>query len=173
MPSPVDLPNPGIKPGSPACRWILYQLSYQGSPICGYVLFFSLKKKKKDWNCQGRRTIVFTREERDVVTEKVITERRFKDMRQGCMNMQEKRMPGKGRASAKTMRQECSWHDKGRPGWKVLLEQSELRWTAIDEVVQEAEDTLKESNCRVLNKKAIYKAVHRVQINQQGQALEK
>ena len=89
------------------------------------------------------------------------------------MNMQEKRMPGKGRASAKTMRQECSWHDRGRPGWKVLLKQSDLRRTAIDEVVQEAEDTLKESNCRVLNKKAIYKAVHRVQINQQGQALEK
>ena len=27
------------------CRWILYQLSYQGSPICCYVLCFSLKKK--------------------------------------------------------------------------------------------------------------------------------
>ena len=31
IPSPVDLPNPGIEPGSPAFRWILYQLSYQGS----------------------------------------------------------------------------------------------------------------------------------------------
>ena len=31
-PPPGDLPNPGIKPGS-ACRWILYLLSYQGSPV--------------------------------------------------------------------------------------------------------------------------------------------
>ena len=28
----LDLPEPGIKVGSPACRWILYPLSYQGSP---------------------------------------------------------------------------------------------------------------------------------------------
>ena len=33
IPSPGDLPNPGIKPGSPHCRRILYQLSHQGSPI--------------------------------------------------------------------------------------------------------------------------------------------
>ena len=42
--SPADLPDPGIEPGSPAlglglglglhCKWILYQLSYQGSPKC-------------------------------------------------------------------------------------------------------------------------------------------
>ena len=32
IPSPVDLPNPGIKPRSPAYRQILYQLSHQGSP---------------------------------------------------------------------------------------------------------------------------------------------
>ena len=33
-PSPVDLPTPGIEPGSPLhCRGILYQLSYQGSPL--------------------------------------------------------------------------------------------------------------------------------------------
>ena len=56
-----------------------------------------------------------------MVTEKVITEQRFKDMRKGCMNTQ-KRMPGKGRASAKTLRQECPWHDRGRPEWKVLLD---------------------------------------------------
>ena len=32
FPSPGDLPNPGIKSRSPHCRWILYQLSHQGSP---------------------------------------------------------------------------------------------------------------------------------------------
>ena len=32
FPSPGDLPNPGIEPGSPTLRQILYQLSYQGSP---------------------------------------------------------------------------------------------------------------------------------------------
>ena len=32
FPSPGDLPNPGIKPGSLHCRQILYQLSYEGSP---------------------------------------------------------------------------------------------------------------------------------------------
>ena len=31
IPSPADLPDPGIEPGSPAFRWILYQLSFQGS----------------------------------------------------------------------------------------------------------------------------------------------
>ena len=28
-PPPGDLPNPGIEPGSPHCRWILYHLSHQ------------------------------------------------------------------------------------------------------------------------------------------------
>ena len=32
-PSPGDLPDPGIKPGSPHWRQILYQLSYEGSPM--------------------------------------------------------------------------------------------------------------------------------------------
>jgi len=31
FPSPGDLPNPQIKPGSPALRQILYHLSHQGS----------------------------------------------------------------------------------------------------------------------------------------------
>ena len=31
-PPPVDLPNPGIEPGLPHCRQILYHLSHQGSP---------------------------------------------------------------------------------------------------------------------------------------------
>ena len=31
-PPPGDLPNPEIKPRSPALRWILYQLSHKGSP---------------------------------------------------------------------------------------------------------------------------------------------
>ena len=29
---PGDLPNPGIKPRSSLCKWILYQLSHKGSP---------------------------------------------------------------------------------------------------------------------------------------------
>ena len=31
FPSSGDLPNSAIDPGLPHCRWILYQLSYQGS----------------------------------------------------------------------------------------------------------------------------------------------
>ena len=36
FPSPGELPNPGIKPRSPALQ-ILYQLSYKGSPIYGML----------------------------------------------------------------------------------------------------------------------------------------
>ena len=32
MPSPGNLPNPGIEPGSPALQTNFYKLSYQGSP---------------------------------------------------------------------------------------------------------------------------------------------
>ena len=32
-PPPGDLLNPGANPGLPHCRWILYCLSYQGSPM--------------------------------------------------------------------------------------------------------------------------------------------
>lgn len=38
------------------------------------------------------------RTERDVVTEKVTTEQRFKDTRKGCMNIRENSMPAKGRS---------------------------------------------------------------------------
>ena len=31
FPSPGDLPDPGMEPGSPACRQTLHHLSYQGS----------------------------------------------------------------------------------------------------------------------------------------------
>ena len=69
--SPVDLPNPVNEPGSPALRWILYQLSYQGSSMCsmcssfpmyfclslyflnGFILLFSCLWngfKKKTWD---------------------------------------------------------------------------------------------------------------------------
>ena len=33
MPPPGDLPNPGIKPRSPALQANLYHLSHQGSPV--------------------------------------------------------------------------------------------------------------------------------------------
>ena len=32
FPSPGDLPNQGLNPGLPHCRWILYLLSHKGSP---------------------------------------------------------------------------------------------------------------------------------------------
>ena len=32
-PPPGDRPNPGSNPGLPHCRWILYHLSHQGSPL--------------------------------------------------------------------------------------------------------------------------------------------
>ena len=41
FPSPGYLPNPGIKPSLLHCRWILYQLSHQGSPcMCVCVCVF-------------------------------------------------------------------------------------------------------------------------------------
>ena len=48
IPSPGDLPNPGIEPGfSPHWRWILYQLSYLWSPyayicvcVCIYIYIY-------------------------------------------------------------------------------------------------------------------------------------
>ena len=38
FPSPGDLPNAGIQPGSPALRWILYHPSHQGSPALNTAL---------------------------------------------------------------------------------------------------------------------------------------
>ena len=39
FPSPGDLPNPGIEPGSPRYRQMLYHLSHQGSPLYGRSMF--------------------------------------------------------------------------------------------------------------------------------------
>ena len=47
IPSPGDLPNPGIKPGSPAWWADFYQLSYQGSP---YILYNEPKQYIKFHN---------------------------------------------------------------------------------------------------------------------------
>ena len=33
----LDLPDPGIKLGSPECRWFIYQLNYQGSPLISRI----------------------------------------------------------------------------------------------------------------------------------------
>ena len=41
--SPGDLTNPGIKPGLPLCKIILYQLSHQGSPRLEWVAYPSSK----------------------------------------------------------------------------------------------------------------------------------
>ena len=45
FPFPGDLPSPGIKARSPACWWILYCLSHQGSSclLSGSVLSYSSK----------------------------------------------------------------------------------------------------------------------------------
>ena len=46
FPSPGDLPNPGIKPGSPALQQILYHLSHQGSHFeIIYLAFLSFKSQ--------------------------------------------------------------------------------------------------------------------------------
>ena len=46
FPSPEDLPNPGIKLGSPALQQILYHLSHQGSPFeIVYRAFLSFKSE--------------------------------------------------------------------------------------------------------------------------------
>ena len=39
IPSPGNLSDPGIEPGVLHCRQILYQLSYEGSPICMFRCF--------------------------------------------------------------------------------------------------------------------------------------
>ena len=38
FPSPGDLPDPGIKPGSPALQQLLYCLNHQGSPF-HYIIY--------------------------------------------------------------------------------------------------------------------------------------
>ena len=38
IPSPGDLPDPGIEPGLLHCRRILYQLSYEGRPPLPYII---------------------------------------------------------------------------------------------------------------------------------------
>ena len=44
--SPGDLPDPGIKPGFPDCRQILYHLNHQGNPCGGFQICYSFKRKK-------------------------------------------------------------------------------------------------------------------------------
>ena len=47
-PSPRDLPNPGLNPGSiPHCRWILYQLIYQGSPQWEPIYIYIQTQRKR------------------------------------------------------------------------------------------------------------------------------
>ena len=42
-PTSGDLPIPGLNPGLLHCRWILYQLRDQGSPLITVALYLSLK----------------------------------------------------------------------------------------------------------------------------------
>ena len=51
-PPPGDLPNPGIKPSSSHCRWILHHLSHWGSPrTLGWVAcsFSRGSSKPRNW----------------------------------------------------------------------------------------------------------------------------
>ena len=51
FPSPGDLPNPGINPGSPAlCRQMLYHLSHQGSPYSERSILFISKLVLLTWS---------------------------------------------------------------------------------------------------------------------------
>ena len=43
FPSPGDLPDPGIEPSLPHCRQTLYCLSYQGSPMCVFIVGINIK----------------------------------------------------------------------------------------------------------------------------------
>ena len=45
FPSPRDLPNPGIEPGSPSLQ-MLYRLSHQGSPSVNFLLKIILLGRK-------------------------------------------------------------------------------------------------------------------------------
>ena len=56
-PTPVDLPNPGIKPRSPALQQIVYHLSHQGNPLLlldMYILWF-IEGKDVGRSLVGRR----------------------------------------------------------------------------------------------------------------------
>ena len=51
FPSPGDLPNPGINPGSPTlCRQMLYHLSHQGSPYSERSILFISKLVLLTWS---------------------------------------------------------------------------------------------------------------------------
>ena len=54
-PPPGDLPNPGIEPGLPHCRWILYRLSHQGSPFSSTAGSVFLLKLKAQETCEAAR----------------------------------------------------------------------------------------------------------------------
>ena len=48
--SPRDLPYPGIEPGTPACKQVLYQLNYEGSPLINiwdYLVFQRIARRDK------------------------------------------------------------------------------------------------------------------------------
>ena len=51
FPSPGDLPNPRIEPGSPHCRQILYWQSHQGSPNLLSVQFSCSVMSDSLWPC--------------------------------------------------------------------------------------------------------------------------
>ena len=55
FPSPGDLPNPGIKPGSLHCRQTLYHLSYQGSLQCILVGHIGRKISPSHGDLKGKK----------------------------------------------------------------------------------------------------------------------
>ena len=52
VPSPGDLPDPGIEPGLLHCRQTLYHLNYQGSPLAGRYKPPAISPMRSPWNCR-------------------------------------------------------------------------------------------------------------------------
>ena len=50
FPSPADLPDLGFKLSLLHCRWTLYHLSHQESPICMYICLCIFRPFKQDMN---------------------------------------------------------------------------------------------------------------------------
>ena len=50
-----DLPNPGIKPESPACKQIIYSLSHKGSP---QIYIFENQYLEQEWSYTFKRELI-------------------------------------------------------------------------------------------------------------------
>ena len=127
MPSPEDLPNPGIKPGSPACRQTLCCLRHQGSSVFQGSKCLKKERKKicvgKGW-ARGGLFAILNKVIRESLLSEVTFEQRF-----------ESRLRGKTCAlGGRALRQRGelmtglwghTWHVLETTMMSVLLEQTE------------------------------------------------